>query len=252
MFKLLMIDPIWYYFHSIRIYDIPKYKYVSVADDNLDEHQFPNFVNNLRDSRIVGCSYGLFCLYGYDPNRPCLSENRKISYMVVLWNPWIRKCVDVFVLNVLYKGCGTILGFGVSPQTKDPKIFKINNPGYRVDTSVHVPSRVEVFTLSSGIWKSPSCSGRNNIPFRNSIRFCWSQVALDGFIYWHAFERINVDGRCCFHNLIMSFDLSSEGFEEVCLPDNLACLDKASLSISKRMESAVVLEIMNLKFVLYG
>nr|XP_043630585.1 uncharacterized protein LOC122601916 [Erigeron canadensis] len=81
-------------------------------------------------------------------------------------------------------------------------------------------------------------------PHRLLIRFLWSQAALDGVIYWHAFEMIKVDnGTFRHHNLIMSFDLNSEGFEEVCLPDNLARLYKERLSIHKRMESLVVLEI---------
>nr|XP_043631145.1 putative F-box protein At1g47790 [Erigeron canadensis] len=217
------------------------YKYVWVADDDDTFHQhqipsttLPKSVNNGMVSKIVGCAHGLFCFYGYDLDHK--------SYMAVVWNPWIRKCVDVPVPNVLFGWYETVLGFGVSPLTKDPMIVKINSyVDSRMYSSVCTPWRVEVFTLSSGTWKTPSGS-INNLPCRDSIRFCWGQVALDGVIYWLAFEWIKVDGKYRDHNLIMSFDLSSEGFQEVCLPDNLARLSHHDLSITKRMESVVVLE----------
>nr|XP_043632970.1 putative F-box protein At3g16590 [Erigeron canadensis] len=221
------------------------YKYVLIAaddDDTFHQRQFltaalPESVN---DSRMVGCSHGLVCFYGFD------ASDR--SPMAVVWNPWIRKSVDVPVPNVLFVPYETILGFGVSPQTKDPKIVKIISSIHpKADTSVPTPWRVEVFTLSSGTWKTPS----NNLPFRNSIRFRWGQVALDGVIYWLAFEWIKVDDGLQLHNLIMSFDLSSEGFQEVRLPDNLACRNIYDLSISKRMESIVVVEKTRNTFVVW-
>nr|XP_043625637.1 putative F-box protein At1g50870 [Erigeron canadensis] len=188
----------FYKYDSASYVDDNENKYVSVADDDTyHQHQFPSTtlpksVNSFTCITIVGSSHGLFCFYGYDGNQPFSYGYRDTeSFMVVLWNPWIRKSVDVPVPNVLCKQYGTILGFGVSPQTpKDPKIVKINSLFTSdIDTPVHIPWRVEVFTLSSGTWKSPS----NNLPCRNSIIFHWSQVALDGVIYWHAFETINAN-----------------------------------------------------------
>lgn len=142
--------------------------------------------------------------------------------MCVIWNPSIKKSVAVAVHN--FKGCQTVVGFGVRPCTLDPKIVKITNV---------IPLQVEVFTLSSGAWRSPLCS--INL-LRESISFTWSKVVIDGFIYWLAYDRD--------HNtpLITSFDLASEEFSELCLPDCLAGSTYFKFSVFKLRESLAVVK----------
>nr|XP_043611074.1 uncharacterized protein LOC122582716 [Erigeron canadensis] len=97
------------------------------------------------------------------------------------------------------------VGFGVCPNTLDPKIVKITRN----------TNQVEVFTLSLRAWRSPLS---NTCP-RESISF-GSQVVVDGFIYWDASDRIEVGGLCRYDILIMSFDLTSEEFTELYHPNS--------------------------------
>ncbi|KAI3776478.1 hypothetical protein L1987_46263 [Smallanthus sonchifolius] len=89
--------------------------------------------------------------------------------------------------------------------------------------------------LLTGAWRSPY---RTNLP-RNTIHFGDFQVVIDGFLYSLATEKIT-SGR--YDKLIISFDITSEEFSEVNLPDCLAhhpCYQ--TLSMSKLRESLVVL-----------
>nr|GEW98019.1 hypothetical protein [Tanacetum cinerariifolium] len=141
--------------------------------------------------------------------------------MVVLWNPSIRKSVaipipDEFDSPYRY----TRIGFGVCRDTSDPKLVKI----YVVET----PSRcweVQVFTLSSRFWKTVYTGA----PFK-SCDLMWDHVFIDGIIYWLGLG-----------SFIISFDLKSEKFGEVCLPERLAIMS-SNLKVVKVNESLGLLE----------
>ncbi|GJS14263.1 ribonuclease H-like domain-containing protein [Tanacetum coccineum] len=127
--------------------------------------------------------------------------------MVVIWNPAIRKSVGIVVISKPgYKR--TIVGFGVCPNTSDPKLVKIN--------VAKLPSmwEVEVFTLSTRFWKTVYIDA----PFK-SCDLTMFQVFVNGVIYFraHGFNFVNH----VRSNLIISFDLKSEKFGEVCLPERL-------------------------------
>ncbi|GJZ46442.1 putative F-box domain-containing protein [Tanacetum coccineum] len=135
------------------------------------------------------------------------------SKMAVVWNLTIRKSIDIVVPNVLdshpYE---TLFGFGVCPKTNDPKLVRV--------TCIFVTWKID--TISSIPWQV--------------------QVYIDWFIYWRAFDRSYVGGKFQRYDLIMSFDMISEEFTEVYLPDSLAKDSDIGLSISKLKESLVVLE----------
>ncbi|KAM0054622.1 putative F-box domain-containing protein [Helianthus debilis subsp. tardiflorus] len=156
-------------------------KYVTVDDD--DEHivsvTLPplSLVNKPRTT--VGSSHGLLCFFG---------DVQKLTEIgsAVIWNPCIRKAVHVDVPRVkLDKTYRTFLGFGVCPETIDPKIVKIT---HRVDMEsvTFIPWQVEVFTLNTRAWRSPYSS---NLP-RKPIYVDSDQVVVDGCLYWLATERI--------------------------------------------------------------
>ncbi|KAJ0829590.1 putative F-box associated interaction domain-containing protein [Helianthus annuus] len=169
----------------------------------------PPLVKMLKSYRNIGSSHGLLCLY---------NDKR-----VVIWNPLITKAVAVVVRNMLDdKMFNTELGFGVCCETSDPKIVKIRyiDRFRNMESVTSIPQQVEVFTLSTGAWRSPISS---NLP-RKSIIFGYRQsevgVCVDGVYYWLAIDRSTVDDEIEAYNMIISFDMTSEEFGEVNLPDS--------------------------------
>nr|GEW28613.1 hypothetical protein [Tanacetum cinerariifolium] len=144
----------------------------------------------------------------------------------VLWNPSVGKAVGIHISNSLRLPNGlTFIGFGVCPNTSDPKLVRINNIGYPT-----VNWEVEVFMLSTRVWKSVS----NIPPAFQTCDLTFFPVFVDGFIYWRAYDNITlpVGTRS---NLIISFDLKSHEFGEVCLPDS--SVHTKGLAVSKVYES---------------
>ncbi|MFS8028987.1 putative F-box domain-containing protein [Helianthus anomalus] len=217
-------------------------KYVSIADndDDTDTDTFPKhkvfvtvpqlIVNMGKHYTTVDSSHGLFCLFG------------KTDRKAVIWNPSIRKAVDVLLPDMAddeIERYRTVLGFGVCRETKDPKIVQI-----KIDTDIDmgdaVPWQVEVFTLSTGVWRS-AYSG--DVPSK-FVRFSTGeQVVVGGVVYWLAsgLASDRVDGGHGCDNLIVSFDLTSEEVGVVKLPGRLAHTH-VTLSLFKLRESLVVIE----------
>ncbi|GJR97527.1 putative F-box domain-containing protein [Tanacetum coccineum] len=206
-------------------------KYVSVVDDDtypMFSLSAPNF---LYKPTVVGGSQGLFCIYNY-------ASFNSATKAAIIWNPTIRKSVDIVVPNVLNNHRYiTTVGFGVCPQTCDPKLVKIISDR-QIQSKSSIPWQVEVFTLSSGVWTSLS----TNLP-RKSIWFSYNQVDIDGFTYWRVADRFyQDDGRIRWNNMIMSFDTKSTEFAEIYLPGSLSNYDEIVLKISMLRGSLVMLE----------
>ncbi|CAH1435478.1 unnamed protein product [Lactuca virosa] len=202
-------------------------KYLSFVDDDTFPHQrfvhtLPHSIKLLKNANIVGSSFGLFCFHGYNLG----------TEMVVLWNPSIRKSITVPMPNKFTLDPETNLCFGVSPVTTDPKMVEITQFH---KTSYHCEANV--YTVSSGKWRNLS----NYLPSK-PFRIFSPQVVVDRFIYWCAFDPMNVDSELPNHNFIMSFDITNESFGVVELPDSLRRHSPKQLCISKVRESLVMLE----------
>ncbi|GKD71218.1 F-box domain containing protein [Tanacetum coccineum] len=91
---------------------------------------------------------------------------------------------------------------------------------------------VQVFTLSTRVWKTVYTGA----PFR-SCDFSLGQVFVDGVIYLCAFYF----DRGSKFNIVISFDLKSEKFGEVCLPERLVHLPMY-LDVAKVNDSLGLLE----------
>ncbi|GKA02569.1 F-box domain containing protein [Tanacetum coccineum] len=140
--------------------------------------------------------------------------------MVVLWNPSIRKCVGIVIPNVDYSPYGgTVVGFGVCSDTSDPKLVKIKKFRTR-----NICWEVQVFTLSSRVWKTVYTGA----PFK-SCDLMWDHVFIDGIIYWSTHG-----------SFILSFDLKSDKFGEVCIPERF--VHSFGLWVAKVNESLALLE----------
>ncbi|XP_071717883.1 F-box only protein 8-like [Rutidosis leptorrhynchoides] len=147
---------------------------------------------NRKQMEFVGCSYGLLCYAG-----SYLSEDDDYFNRYVIWNPTIRKSV---VIDALYNK-RIYVGFGVCPNTLDPKI-KV--------------WRVEVFTLSGGVWRSSLTKlprkWLNIDLYYHGIGYK-TPLVINGFIYWCAYSNST--------NTVVFFDLGSEEFAKVQVPSYL-------------------------------
>ncbi|GKB17823.1 ribonuclease H-like domain-containing protein [Tanacetum coccineum] len=76
------------------------------------------------------------------------------------------------------------------------------------------------------------------VPFK-SCTLLWHHVFSDGVIYFRAYDDVSLADGVCF-NIVISFDLKSEKFGEVCLPDIL--VHTPDLNVMKVNESLGLLE----------
>nr|GFA75168.1 hypothetical protein [Tanacetum cinerariifolium] len=205
-------------------------EYVSLIDnDTFPQHMSPTTVplcvqtlerariSKYEPARILGSSCGLICFHGYHKDH---------LEMVVFWNPSIRKSVSVLLEPWVRLGTGWV-GFGVCPETCDPKLVKIDK--------VKSILEVHVFTLSTRAWKKVSVKSQYK-----SCRLKYHKgVCVKGFIY-----RIERDDRPPpFRNesySIVSFNLSNDEFGKVCLPRSLQL--SQCLELSKWNECLTVID----------
>ncbi|XP_076917671.1 putative F-box protein At3g10430 [Bidens hawaiensis] len=206
-------------------------KYVSIVEKIILPLTLPPLVNSSKCKyyNIIGSSYGLLCLYG-NYRKGCCCGPISGTARALLWNPSIRKVVNVVVPDA---GDGfdyqTILGFGVLSMTADPMIIKITHIHAERDGLETIPMQIQVFTLSRGAWRNPY----GNLP-PESIKFRNVRVVIDEVMYWLAYDKIA--------NFIMSFDMTTEDFRQLNLPHSLAHFPKYSLSMCNLRESLVLLE----------
>ncbi|MFS8015813.1 putative F-box associated interaction domain-containing protein [Helianthus anomalus] len=105
-----------------------------------------------------------------------------------------------------------------------------------MESKTFIPWQVEVFTLSTRVWRGLSSS---NFPC-NLVRCYGSQVYVDGVLYWLASDKVN--GILRGFIMIVSFDLTSEEFRQVYFPDNLAPQPFGKFSMYKLRETLAVIE----------
>ncbi|GKF75028.1 putative pentatricopeptide repeat-containing protein, partial [Tanacetum coccineum] len=146
--------------------------------------------------------------------------------MAVIWNPTVRKSVAIVIPSP--KLGYNVVSLGVCPDTSVPKLVKIT-----VDkiSSMWI---VEIFTLSTRVWKTAYIGA----PFK-SCDLTGFEVFVNGVIYFGAYEDVYLD-RGFISNFVVTFDLKSEKFGEVCLPERL--VHTLFLYVAKVNESLGLLE----------
>lgn len=197
--------------------------------------------------RIVGCCDGLICLSDdYD----------KFTDTVVLWNPIIRKHVGLPNPNLGYNGRGScIYGFGFDGVKHDYKVVRVvynstATEDYKLQipptiefldklraVKFLVPPGVEVYSLSSGVWRTISDACPSYILHQNHS----VSTFLNGAVHWIASHssddddgngNSNNDCNCSGSSssssnskdcsFIVAFDVATEKFSEISLPDSVA------------------------------
>ncbi|GKD02210.1 putative F-box domain-containing protein [Tanacetum coccineum] len=210
-------------------------QFVSIVDDDtFPQHKVsltvPMSVKLLPQPNTLISSQGLVFLHRYDRYYG--------TTKALIWNPTIRKSVEIDVCCALKPNYLTF-GFGVCPDTCDPKIVK-----FTVNQYLNKRDPIfEVFTLSTNAWRRLSKNlPRERIYFTGN-HFTGNQVAIDRFMYWIAYEKIYMDvGNRSWYkrNLIVSFDMTSEEFTEVNLPGSLDVDPASNFNLYNIGESLVV------------
>ncbi|XP_076923632.1 putative F-box protein At3g16210 [Bidens hawaiensis] len=174
--------------------------YVAFADDHtFPKHKLslpiPPSLKDLDYCFNIGSSRGLLCMHTFNS-----------SYNgFVVWNPSIGKVVSI--QGGMY---GTVVGFGVCRETDDPKIVKIVYTGTEGENNFK--SRVEVFALSTGAWRSSYGGSDLTNEIIDRLHFISKTgIEIDGYHYWLARDRFTYKGA----SMIISFDMTSEEFRQV-------------------------------------
>lgn len=131
------------------------------------------------------------------------------------------------------------LGFGFDEKTNDHKIVRIvyfegvgNVKGWAV------PPKVEVYALSTGLWKTIKCSKIGH----HMVEFFWSSVFAKGGVHWMVYNGGKSIGFC---NVVLVFDVGSEAFREMKLPEKLVGDSPLDLAVAAYRDSISVFQYEN-------
>ncbi|XP_022728105.1 F-box protein At3g07870-like [Durio zibethinus] len=172
----------------------------------------------LLNLHLVSSCNGLLCL-----------RASSVSFGLCIYNPFTR---DYTELPKLTKPrChGGLLGFGFDPTTKEYKVIVKSydrrpfRPFYvagstllrpQVAASTSIEAAVHILTIGNPTWRN-----LGNLPFH--LRLQRSQVLVNGKLHWVSYRN-----RYKATNPIISFDLTTEQFQEVPRPD---CINMARRS----------------------
>ena len=163
----------------------------------------------------------------------CFSDYRSFEFKdVYLWNPSIRKFKKLpdTCLTHLFN---VSLGFGFDSQNNDYKVVRIS----RSTAKPMPPPDVEVYFLSSDSWKRVGLgiSWRSNVVF-HKFNCTLTFPFVSGNLHW-MIEMIEGGGQeRRFTSMILSFDVDSEKFKELPLPDDEGgCITKCLTSFKEQL-----------------
>ncbi|KAM3301977.1 hypothetical protein P3S67_016479 [Capsicum chacoense] len=188
---------------------------------------FPFRPTSGKDFRVVGFCNGLFSLADdlYGDTDP-----------IILWNPSIRRSISLPSMprpTVRYGPLRVFLGFGFDHKTSDFKVVWIAyirgaNGDYMV------PREVEVYKLSTGLWKTVNSKNING-----KLDFLYSSIYLNSASHW-VFHSKSEGGKIT--NSLFVFGLSYETFSEISLPQELAHVCFLSLTLCGERISVISYE----------
>ncbi|XP_060188682.1 F-box protein At3g07870-like [Lycium barbarum] len=153
------------------------------------------------------CSNYFFDIVGTCNGILCLNDEMCLWSAFYLWNPSIRKSVKL--PNPTFRGDGSFdhtLGFGLDSVTNDYKVVRISQ------TSSGIPPVVELYKLSTGVWKDISDVALSHLFFCNE-----PQVYMNGASHRVAFMWEKGPSP----SMIVSFNMHHETFFLIMLPNSL-------------------------------
>ncbi|KAL7215779.1 hypothetical protein ACSBR1_027844 [Camellia fascicularis] len=186
-------------------------------DDLNAQIEFPFLGHSRFYFRVVGFVNGLLCLsddlFGYTDT-------------IVLWNPSIRRSLTLPIPRFTFACSGPfmfVLGFGFDSKTNDHKVVRVAYA--QGDDGYIVPPEVEVFTIRSGCWRDV----KTTVPYCVTENF-WTQAFLNGSVHWVAYKLTVKNKDRSFRSLIMSFDMGSEEFGDLRIPESLVSVCPMNMS----------------------
>ncbi|KNA23078.1 hypothetical protein SOVF_027830 [Spinacia oleracea] len=173
--------------------------------------------------RVVGSVNGLICLsddlFGY-------------TYLVILWNPLLRKYIRLPVprVNYVLKGAHiSSFGFGYDSRKATHKVVRVSYMRVKDKVMDVTPPLVELYSVNEGKWRNISADGVVDICICD---YWWSQCFLNRAIHWVAWERDATTFAFC-RNLFLIFDVEEEKFKRMKFPDAIAKECTLDLSVTE-------------------
>ncbi|GFZ12766.1 hypothetical protein Acr_23g0011510 [Actinidia rufa] len=172
------------------------------------------FGESERNFEILGSCNGLLLLS---------PEESTFDHGMSFWNPSIRKIKRIpnsYATSALSDSCShVVLGFGVLPQINDYRVVRIlYHEKFNPLSSPKVPPVVEIYLLRTDSWR------RIEVVISDFIINTVSKAFVNRCIHWVA-TRTRENQHDDF---IMSFDMVSEVFREIKLPN--CSLDDGALT----------------------
>ncbi|PRQ31098.1 putative F-box domain-containing protein [Rosa chinensis] len=145
------------------------------------------------------------------------------GYNLIIWNPCIRKFVDLPEPAVLRGGCDASIGFGYDAISNDYKVVRLVSLSDQYQNFHGWPTLFQVYSLATGSW-SRLCS---DLP--QCQMFCSpAQAFVNGALHWSAIHRTNDT----FNYFVLAFYVGSEWFREIMFPKSLKWDPTLALRIS--------------------
>ncbi|MBA0654557.1 hypothetical protein Goklo_021538 [Gossypium klotzschianum] len=188
-------------------------------NDDFDEFkqlQFPVF-GCLSCSAVVGSCHGLVCL--------TFLPQDVLNF--IFWNPSIQKYITLPQPNICCYTDDVRLnfGFGFDSRTNDYKLLIV---GVEKGETLIEPY---LFSLNENCWKRVTPASP-----KYAVEAGISSTFVNGALHWLGYQRGKNGG---FSNAILGFDLSSEEFLEISLPESLVWLCPMDLSTMRYGESSI-------------
>ncbi|KAM7253732.1 hypothetical protein ACFE04_031414 [Oxalis oulophora] len=193
--------------YEVQPYDLDNRRltFISNTDTTLD----PNLHHAIQDYKVELSAHcnGILCLY------------QSVSGKGILWNPAIRetRVLPLFPHDYTKKREWYCLRLGYDKKLNDYKVLVFSMLDCTRDPwctevkqilEADLDKRLDIYSMRSDSWRR----FKGNVPF-----YPWGPTikCMDGVVYW-----FSATGKST-HNILLSFYIGVEVFEEIAIPDSI-------------------------------
>ncbi|XP_022966682.1 F-box/kelch-repeat protein At3g06240-like [Cucurbita maxima] len=167
---------------------------------------------------ICGQSHGLVCL-SHDKDvfllNPTTTEFRKLPSSILHYTGPDHE---------LHSWNSKTVGFGYDFKSRDFKVVRVVEFVHIYDSDG--PTKMEIYDLRKDRWREIESHFSDHL-----MSICSFDMYREGKYYWWS------------HNMIQTFDMSEEVFDEISIPDSLAHVNKAFITIGILNGNIVIFRI---------